>query len=156
VALNRVTNGAAFRVHFGTRHVAGHRREDRRFDPTLTRLTLFSLVTRPAGRTKSDAKAANNEVGLGWLLDFIRFGRRAKRARNEALRHESLILGVVVEEEFVGMRAEPECVVLLALGRDPRVQKVHREHVALFGHFDCVCWITHLVCFLLNSPCSTA
>src|SRR5947209_8077925 len=38
-------------------------------------------------------------------------------------------LHVVIEEEFVGMRAQAQGVMLLAFVGDPHFQKVRREHV---------------------------
>src|SRR3954463_14249525 len=40
------------------------------------------------------------------------------------------LLHVVVEEKLIWMRAQTQCVVLFAFGRDPHVEEVAREDVA--------------------------
>src|ERR1039458_8542159 len=71
-------------------------------------------LLRPASRTLLDKKAARTPIRAAVLLT-----------------PEHPLLHVVVEEKLIRMRAQAQGIVLLALGGDPHVQEVQREHVAL-------------------------
>src|SRR6516165_1190079 len=61
------------------------------------------------------------------------FGVSAKKAPRERGAFgvaQARALHIVVEEEFIRMWPQAQGIVLLALGRNPHVQKVLREHVA--------------------------
>src|ERR1017187_4757735 len=75
---------------------------------------LGGSLLEPASRTLPNKKAARTPVRAAVLLT-----------------PERPLLHVVVEEKLVRMRAQAQGVMLLALGRDPHVQEVQREDVAL-------------------------
>src|SRR5439155_24858052 len=87
--------------------------------------------TKPALR--SEARLEDLKFGarasLPWRLRFCQTSSRTKTARTFIravllFTPERPLLHVVVEEKLIGMRPQPQGIVLLALGRDPHLDKV--------------------------------